>query len=83
MGAGAGGFLLGGPVGAAAAGIGAGAAVDSAYTIATDKPHGYIAAVESVVENPSAGVFSLKACSSRIVCALFRRIFRHGFDAGG
>ncbi|CAF1493853.1 unnamed protein product, partial [Didymodactylos carnosus] len=57
MGAGAAGFLVGGPVGAVGAGIGAGAAVDGVYTAATDKPHGYVAAITNLVDNPSAGGF--------------------------
>ena len=57
MGAGAAGFCVGGPVGAAAAGIGAGATMDGIYTVATDQPHGYLAAVSNIVDNPSAGVY--------------------------
>ena len=54
MGAGAGGFLVGGPVGA----VGAGAAMDTVYTAATDTPQGYYAAIDKVVKNPTADKFS-------------------------
>ncbi|CAF1157176.1 unnamed protein product [Didymodactylos carnosus] len=55
MGAGAAGFVAGGPVGAVGLGVAAGAGMDSIYTVATDTPQGYVAAVKNVVENPSAG----------------------------
>ena len=63
---------MAGPVGAVAAGIGAGAAMDTIYTVATDQPQGYVAAVTTMVENPSAGRFFLmlgtsdyQKCTSR------------------
>lgn len=55
MAGGAGGFLLGGPVGAIAGGVASGNAYDITHTVVTDKPQGYIAGVANFVENPSAG----------------------------
>lgn len=55
VGGGAGGFLLGGPVGAVAAGVASGNAFDITHSVATDTPQGYYAAAEEFMKNPSAG----------------------------
>lgn len=61
MGAGAAGFLVGGPVGAVAAGVAGGAAFDTSFTVidsvANDayRPSGYYAAIDNIVKNPNAG----------------------------
>lgn len=61
MGAGAAGFLVGGPVGAVAAGVAGGAAFDTSVTVidsvANDeyRPSGYYAAIENIAKNPNAG----------------------------
>lgn len=73
MGAGAGGFCVGGPVGAAAAGIGAGVYMDTVYTAATHEPQGILAGVGNVVKNPSAGTFFLTVRSFQIVFSFFNR----------
>ncbi|CAF1354106.1 unnamed protein product, partial [Didymodactylos carnosus] len=57
VGAGAGAFLVSGPIGAAAAGVGAGAAMDAVYTAATDRPHGLIAALDNLEKTGSPGEF--------------------------
>ena len=56
------GFFMGGPVGAVGGGIAAGVSMDSIATAVTDRPSGYIAAVEAVQKNPSpGGIFDLVA----------------------
>ncbi len=47
--------MMAGPGGAIAAGIAAGAGMDTIYSIATDQPQGYYAAIDNVVKKPSAG----------------------------
>jgi hypothetical protein len=66
IGGGIGGFVVGGPVGAVAAGIGAGAAMDTTTTVVESairdeySPSGYLAAIENAIKNPSAGgIFDL------------------------
>lgn len=73
MGAGAGGFLVGGPVGAVGAGIGAGAAMDTVYTVATDTPQGYYAAIDNMVKNPSADKFFTPLLFAQ--CSFFYEVF--------
>uniref|UniRef100_A0A914ZD12 Uncharacterized protein n=1 Tax=Panagrolaimus superbus TaxID=310955 RepID=A0A914ZD12_9BILA len=53
--AGAGGFLIGGPVGAVAGGVYGGAAYDTAHSAVTDKPQGLFQAVDTAVNNPNGG----------------------------
>lgn len=48
-------MLVGGPVGAVVAGIGAGAGMDAVYSVATDQSQGYYAVIQNVGKNPSAG----------------------------
>lgn len=61
MAAGAGGFLVGGPVGAIVGGIAGGAAFDSTCTAVDSikhkefRPSGYYAAVTNIVKNPNSG----------------------------
>ncbi|XP_054167651.1 uncharacterized protein LOC128965022 [Oppia nitens] len=49
------GFVLGGPVGAVAGGITGGAYTDVLTTAVTDKPSGYVAAIDNAINNPNAG----------------------------
>ncbi|CAL2036653.1 unnamed protein product [Caenorhabditis brenneri] len=61
MAGGAAGLLVGGPVGAVAAGIATGGALDGAATLGSSlregeyKPEGVFASVQEVIENPSGG----------------------------
>lgn len=61
MGAGAAGFLVGGPVGAIAGGVAGGAAFDTTVTVVDSvvndeyRPSGYYAAIGNIVDNPNAG----------------------------
>lgn len=61
MGAGAAGFLVGGPVGAVAAGVAGGAAFDTTVTVVDSvahdeyRPSGYYAAVDNIAKNPNPG----------------------------
>lgn len=61
MGAGALGFLAGGPVGAVAAGVAGGAAFDTTKTVVDSvvhdeyRPSGYYAAIGNIVDNPNPG----------------------------
>jgi len=74
IGTGATGFIAGGPVGAVALGIGAGAAMDGVYSVATNTPQGYIDEKLKLVDNPPAGKFSLSSIFflDRFCC---RRLF--------
>lgn len=61
MGAGAAGFLVGGPVGAIAGGVAGGTAFDTSVTVIDSvvhdeyRPSGYYAAIGNVIKNPNPG----------------------------
>ncbi len=67
---------MAGPVGAVAGGMSGGAAMDLTYTVAENKPNGYIATIERVIEDDH------KACALFDLAGGIVFDGRAGYNAG-